>query len=139
MRCLTSLYKNKQGIDDMLSREESERVQISEVIYLCYDLLVSISENRILATHGNNISLIDTNGEMICTYDMIIVPTMEDNSFIFETDDHVFETQALYVDDYLIVIHAGKQGLIDYDGNVIIDTIYSEIKFNTNGSIEVLP
>jgi len=123
----------------MLTREESEKLKISDVIYLCYDLLVPISSNRILATHGENISLIDTEGEMICTYDMIMVPTKEDTSYILDTEDNGFETTALYVDDYLIIMQNGKQGLIDYDGNILIDAIYGEIKFNIYGELEVLP
>lgn len=77
----------------MLTSEESEKLKISDVIYLCYDLLVPISSNRILATHGENISLIDTEGEMICTYDMIMVPTKEDTSYILDTEDNGFEQQ----------------------------------------------
>ena len=123
----------------MISKEESEKLEISGVIYLCYDLLVPISSDRILATHGNNISLINTNGEMLCTYDMITVPTIEDSSYIIDDINNGFETNALYIDEYLIIIHCGKYGLIDYDGNIVIEALYSNIKFNNEGSIEVLP
>ena len=123
----------------MISKEESEKLEISGVIYLCYDLLVPISSDRILATHGDNISLINTSGEMLCTYDMIIVPTIEDSSLIVDDINNGFETNALYIDEYLIIIHCGKYGLIDYDGNIVIEALYSNIKFNNEGSIEVLP
>lgn len=45
----------------------------------------------------------------------------------------------IYIDDYLIIMQNGKQDLIDYDGNILIDAIYGEIKFNIYGELEVLP
>lgn len=119
----------------MVSKEELASIDIDGMIYLCYDLLVPISKDRIIATHGENISLIDIKGEMICTYDMIIVPKYPE----YELLNEYGEVPYLDVEDYLIVHKDGKVGLIDYAGELVIDIEYSNIQFIGEGKVEVLP
>lgn len=112
---------------------------VSPLISLCYDLLVKIADDRILATHGSKISLITLDGIMICTYDLIMIPTMEDTDYIFNEIDNVEESTAKNIEDYLLIISNGKCGLIDYDGNLVIEPIYRDITFDSKGRAELLP
>ena len=119
----------------MLSKEEMQEINIDGRIYLCYDLLVPIRKDRILATHENNISLIDSDGNMISTYDLIIIPEFIDTDYMIDEDTATMST----VDNYLIVYTGDKAGVIDYEGNIVLPIEYSSIKFSSQTNIETLP
>jgi hypothetical protein len=119
----------------MLTKEEMENINIDGRIYLCYDLLVPISKDRVLATHGDNISLIDINGNMIATYDLIIVPEYLDTNYMIDDNTAAYTT----IDDYLTVYHGGKVGVIDYDGKIVVPIEYSSIEFSSPTEVNTLP
>ena len=119
----------------MLTKEEIENLEIDARIYLCYDLLIPISKDRVLATHGDNISLIDINGNMIVTYDLIVIPEYIDQDYMLDENTAAMTK----VDNYLIVYENGKVGLINYDGDVLLPVEYSSILFKSPTQIETLP
>ena len=120
----------------MLSREERMNLNIDGRIYICYDYIFAISTDRILATHGGSISLITADGDMICTYDSIYVPTYA-NGYHYNPDEGIDEADYEYIDDILIFVDKGKKGLIDYDGNIICEAKYHDIEFNSDSEVEV--
>lgn len=122
----------------MLTKEERASIEVDGRICLCYDFIFPISRDRILATHGGSISLISFDGIIICTHDSIYVPTYPINTTHDEKDD-VDVAEYEYIDDILIFVDDGKKGVIDYDGEVILEAKYSDITFNSYLQAEVMP
>lgn len=131
----------------MLTPQEIKDYDIDSKVKFCFDYILPISKDRVLATHGGQISLITKTGEMICTYDSIEVPTYDlfsETGSIREHSDECDEpvepdvATEEYVDEYLIILSNGYLGLIDYDGVVILEPEYSILKFNGSESLEVL-
>lgn len=124
----------------MLSREEIKNFKIDPMIELCYDYVFPISMDRILATHGGEISLIDNDGEMLCTYDSIEVPMYYDEEYEVKESQDIEEFVGIpkYIDDVLMMLEDGLWGLTDYDGNVIIEPMYKVIHFLNNENFEGL-
>lgn len=131
----------------MLQKEERQKVEIPPVIFLCYQYIFPLTENRLLGQDGTQIVLIDIDGYEICKYDTIQVPIYnqidknakyEINSEedfdqqlkLFSSDDYKPDCSIEYIDDYLLVSNSGKFGVIDYDGKVLIPLEYSKIEFN---------
>lgn len=123
----------------MLTKEEREKISIDAVIELCYDYIFAISKDRILATHGSSISLITIDGEMICTYDSIYAPTYPTDTIYYDEEDGCDKYIEEFIDDLLVFNDKGKFGLMDYDGDIILDAEYSAITFNSEGSVAILP
>ena len=121
----------------MLSREERESLDIDSKIYLCYDYIFAISKDRVLATHGASISLIKLSGEIICTHDSIYAPTYPSSTH-FNEDEQVEEAEYSFLDDILIFVDDGKKGMMNYDGKIILEAIYSDITFPTCQQAEVM-
>lgn len=119
----------------MLTKEEMQKVNIDGRIYLCYDLLVPIAKDRILATHGESISLIDIEGSMIATYDLIIIPEYIDSDYMIDENTALMTT----VDKFLIVYKDGRAGAIDYDGTIVLPVEYSDVCFTSQTEIQTLP
>lgn len=122
----------------MLSKEERASLDIDGRIYLCYDYLYAISFDRILATHGGSISLLTIDGELICTYDSIYAPTYPCSTY-YDEDEQVDVAVYEFIDDVLIFIEEGKKGIMDYNGDIILEADYSEITFNSNLEAELMP
>lgn len=120
----------------MLTKEEMEAFEIDPVIRFCYDYILPISDNRVLATHGEQISLITKDGEMLCTYDSIEVPTYHSDKLSMVDGDFVAED--IFVDEYLLIKENELWGLINYDGDVIISPVHNKLGFNGPNSIEYL-
>lgn len=114
-----------------LSINDSE-AQIDSKLSLVYDLLVPITKTRILATYGNEISLIDEDGMIIVTYDLIYIPT-----YIGDIN-MIGEGVTKYVEGYLIVVKGSCVGLIDYDGNIVIEVAQRGIEFKSQNDVEIL-
>ena len=122
----------------MLSKEARLSLELDDRLYLCYDYLFAITEHKVLATHGSNMSLITTDGVMLCTYDMIYVPMYYTNEH-YDKDSGMDIADSEYVDAYLVFIKDGKKGVMDYDANIIIEPIYRDIIFDSNEHCELLP
>lgn len=121
----------------MLTKKEIEKFEMDAAVRFCFDYILPISDNRVLATHGDEISLITKDGEMICTYDSIQVPTYNSSSDFESMDDSVaMKAKPVEVDDYLIIIQDGLYGLIDYDGEIILDPKYSVLRFVGESRLE---
>lgn len=123
----------------VLTREEREKLKIDAVIELCYDYIFAISEDRILATHGSNISLITIDGEMICTYDSIYAPTYPTDTIYYDEEEGCDRYVEEFIDDLLVFVENGKHGIMDYDGDIIVEAKYSDITFSSEGTVEILP
>ena len=122
----------------MLTREERENFDIDIAIQFCYDYIFPITPNRVLATHGDEISLITKDGEMICTYDSIQVPTYNSPENVIPGDEGTYQQSlANYVDDYLLILQDGMWGLIDYDGEIVLDPKYKILRFVEQDRIEI--
>lgn len=121
----------------MLTKQEIAAFDIDPVIRFCYDYILPISEDRVLATHGGQISLITKDGEMLCTYDSIEVPTYHSDKLRVDTNgDYVAED--VFVDDYLLIRENGLWGIIDYDGDIILSPVHNKLGFTGPDSIEYL-
>ena len=120
----------------MLSKEEIKAFTMDEMIYLCYDYIFPISHNRVLATYGQTISLIDKEGTIICTYESIEVATYRKGESYDEENDMWVEVRE-YVEDKLVYLDNGLYGILDYNGNRITEPVYREINFVTENTIEV--
>ena len=120
----------------MLSKEEFKKYVVNPTIQICFDYIFPISEDRVLATHGDEISLITNDGTLLCTYDSIEVPEYfhDEDTQIDENNNYFNEGR--YVDKYLLVRDCGYLGVIDYDGDVVIDPQYRYIKFVGEDKIE---
>lgn len=123
----------------MISKEERERLRdtIDPRIQLCYDYILIISEDRMLATYGGNISLVTFDAELIFTADSIYIPEYPSGTKI--DSDGNLEATYDFIDDYLIYVDNGKKGLIDYDGGIILQANYTNITFNDKQQAEILP
>ena len=122
----------------MLTKEQRDNFDIDPVIKFCYDYILPITDDRVLATHGAEISLITKSGDMVCTYDSIQVPTYNDpDNCEFNPDYNCDESGRAYVDDFLLIIQDGMYGLIDYDGNIVIDPKYSVLRFVSQDKMEL--
>lgn len=122
----------------MISKEERDKLEIDGRIYICYDYLFAISKDRILATHGGSISLITLQGEIICTYDSIYAPQYITGTH-HDEEDNIDVADFDYVDDLLIFVDNNKKGIIDYDGEVVLEANYSDITFRTINEAELFP
>ncbi len=124
----------------MVSKERRKelRDKLDPRLFLCYDYILVISENRILATHGGNISLITFNGNILFTADSIYVPEYPKNTE-YDNSEQVEKAIYDYVDELLIYVMDGKEGLIDYDGNIIVNANYKQIQFLSNDNVEIMP
>lgn len=124
----------------MISKEKRKELQelIDPRLRMCYDYILVISESRVLATHGGNISLITINGKMLFTADSIYLPEYP-SYVVYNEAENVLETVYEYVDEYLIYIDNGKKGIINYDGEILTEAKYSEIEFDSVSSIQALP
>lgn len=149
--------------EHMLYKEERDKVEIPPIIYLCYSFVLPIRQDRLVAQDGNYFVLIDIDGHEICRYDSIHVPryTIEDPDFEYKAfsiedlnkakqaqqnsdesvdseNDQYNERKYPFVEDYLIVRRDNKLGVIDYDGNVLLEPEYRQIEFrkNSNGQTE---
>ena len=128
----------------MLTIDEIRKFSIDPMIKLCFDYILPISKDRVLATHGREISLIDTDGNMIVTYDSIELASFDkvpdtSETFIKNLDGSIeaCESEVEYIDDILIFLDDGLYGLMDYDGNIIVEAEYKSIKFISENEIEV--
>lgn len=123
----------------MITKEDRQRLRdlIDPRIELCFDYLFIISEDRMLATHGGNISLVTFNGDILTTADSIYIP-MYPTSYNEESSGEIVAVYD-YIDDILVYVENGKQGLIDYNGDIILEAKYSEITFDENQLAEILP
>lgn len=114
----------------MLTAEERKNFEINPIIEFCYDFILPISEDRVLATHGDNISLITASGDMLCTYDAIFVPMYDSPTNIHYSEiEKVDVCDGTPVDGILIYISDEKFGLLDYDGNELTGPEYRVIQF----------
>ena len=121
----------------MLTREEIARFEIDPAVRFCFDYILPISDNRVLATLGDEISLITKDGDMICTYDSIEVPTYDsDTESVYSESENCEVAKVEYIDDILLILQDGLWGLIDYDGNVIADPIYRLLRFVSENELE---
>ena len=121
----------------MLTREEIARFEIDPAVRFCFDYILPISDNRVLATLGDEISLITKDGDMICTYDSIEVPTYDsDTELVYSESENCEVAKVEYIDDILLILQDGLWGLIDYDGNVIADPIYRLLRFVSENELE---
>lgn len=107
-------------------------------LYICYDYILIISKDRVLATHGGSISLITFNADILFTSDLIYVPqypidTIDEGNG--EAESAVYE----YVDDLLIYVQDDKEGVIDYNGNIIVEAKYKNIQFIGESQMEIFP
>lgn len=109
--------------------------ELDSNLYMCYDLLVQISVDRVLATHGEGVSLISASGEMIVTYDLICIPEYIDEEYMI--DDMTAEYSMAR--DLLLAYENNRVGVIDYDGDIVVPIEYSSIVFDSPNSISTLP
>ena len=120
----------------MLSKEELKNYKIDPTIQLCFDYVFPISHDRVLATHGDEISLITESGDLICTYDSIEVPEYNhEDDTILDDDNHYFN-EGRFIDKYLIFKEDGLLGVIDYDGDIVLDAQYKYIRFIDEDNVE---
>lgn len=122
----------------MLTREEIEKFDIDPAIRFCFDYILPISDDRVLATLGQEISLITKSGDMICTYDSIQIPMYYSSEFEQDSESLAYVSKDLPVDDYLIIIDNNLYGLIDYDGNIVLEPEYSILRFISDSKMEIL-
>lgn len=122
----------------MSIHDKLNKLNIDGRLYICYDYILPISDTRLLATHGREISLITIDGRIICTYDSIYPPTFPAEVY-FDENENVYKYREDDMEDILIFVDNGKKGVIDYDGGIILDAEYREISFNANLEAEVLP
>ena len=122
----------------MLSNEERKNIVIDPIIEFCYDYILPISQDRILATHGGEISLITIDGNMICSYESIEVPEYNSNDDVtFNEKDNCYEAKRVFIDDLLIYRDNGLYGIIDYDGNIVVEAKYKGLRFNDENALEI--
>lgn len=109
---------------------------IDPIIQLCYDYILPITSDRLLATHGNSISLIDIAGEIICTYDSIELPSYLEKHIVDEdTPDEYFDIEKKYIRNYLIIRQEGLYGIINLDGGIIVEPKHDTIKFTSPSEV----
>ena len=112
--------------------------KLDPILYLCYDYILIISDNRVLATHGGSISLISFDANMLFTSDVIYVPQYPVGISQYD-DESAPEADMEYLDDMPIYVKDGKEGVIDYDGNILIEAQYSSIEFISETQMEIFP
>ena len=122
----------------MLTPKEISEFEIDPVIKFCYDFILPISDDRVLATHGAEISLITKAGDLICTYDSIEVPFYDDREDTFYSEDSKsLVSRKKYIEDMLLFKDGEFWGLLDYDGEILADAHYTSIKFVGENEIVV--
>lgn len=120
-----------------------KEIPVDPMIKLCFDYVLPISNDRVLATHGDEISLITSDGELIVTYDSIELACydIENPEWDVHKDYNgnlvAPESIQAYVDGVLIIIEDGKYGLINYDGDIILEPQYNHIGFISQTEFEV--
>lgn len=124
----------------MITARERKKLQdkLDPKLYMCYDYIFIISEDRVLATHGGNISLITFEAELLFTADIICVPQYPIGVCQYD-DESAPEAELAYVDDLLIYMQDGKEGVIDYDGEIIIEALYTSVEFISEAEVELHP
>lgn len=126
----------------MLTPEEIKAFEINPVIQFCYDYILPISKDRILATHGLEISLITADGDMLCTHESIEVPFYtlfnDDDTLEYDenTHEYIYVGKTVYIEDILIYREDGRYGLMDYNGEVITEAKYAVLKFEDANTIQ---
>lgn len=111
---------------------------IDPMIRFCYDFVLHISENRILATHGGVISLLDNTGYMICTYDSIELAMYEFPEETYIDEDGIEVGITKYVENRLLILEDDSWGIMDFDGNVLLEPSYKKISFIDSVNICVI-
>lgn len=123
----------------MLSKDEIKNFQIDPAIKFCYDYILPISQDRVLATHGEEISMITSDGTWICTFDSIQVPTYPDiENPYWDDKEKSYMTNDIYIDNFLIIIQDGLYGIIDYDGEIVVPAVYNKIEFINETEVNLL-
>lgn len=140
----------------MLQKEERQKFEIPPVVLLCYTHVIPIREDRMLATAGPKMVLLDKDGTEIFQYKIIRLAeySFEDdiplniiNSIKSEdgwsefvkklNNDELYDHETAYVENLLIIQDGNKFGVADYDGNILIDAKCFKLQFkrDTDGSI----
>lgn len=123
----------------MLTPEEIKAFKINPVIQFCYDYILPISKDRILATHGLEISLITADGDMICTHESIEVPfytSFDDDTLEYDENTNEYIGKTIYIEDILVYRENGRYGLMDYNGDIITEAKYVVLKFEDADTIQ---
>lgn len=138
----------------MLQKEERSKFEIPPIVQLCYTHIVPIRKDRMLATAGPKMVLIDIDGHEIFQYKFIRLAEYSDveeipkylqsnvqqesewNSLVERLNNDEFIDTTNYVDDILVFQDGHKYGVVDYDGNIILDLkcFSLEFKRDTDGS-----
>lgn len=142
--------------NNMLQREERQNFEIPPVVLLCYQNVVPIREDRMLATAGPNMVILDKKGTEVFQYKIIRLAEYQDgqeipehiinqirqkiewDSFVDKLNKGEFQSKDReFVDNLLIISDGKKFGLVDYDGNILLDTKYNQLQFQhgIDGSI----
>lgn len=125
----------------ILTPEERERVEINPLIAICYDYILPITSELMLATHGDSITLITSDGVAICTHDSIELASYIDkrvNEGIGEgINEDYYTLYRVYIEDYLIIRDKGLYGLINLDGSIAIPAKYRHLEFEGIDSISI--
>lgn len=123
----------------MLTPEEIKAFEINPVIQFCYDYILPISKDRILATHGLEISLITADGDMICTHESIEVPfytSFDEDTLEYDENTNEYIGKTIYIEDILVYRENGRYGLMDYNGDIITEAKYVVLKFEDADTIQ---
>lgn len=123
----------------MLTPEEIKAFEINPVIQFCYDYILPISKDRILATHGLEISLITADGDMICTHESIEVPfytSFDEDTLEYDENTNEYIGKTIYIEDILVYRENGRYGLMDYNGDIITEAKYVVLKFEDAETIQ---
>lgn len=140
----------------MIQGEERQNFEIPPVVLLCYQNIVPIREDRMLATAGPNMVILDKEGTEVFQYKIIRLAEYQDgqeipehiinqiqqkiewDSFVDKLNRGEFQSNGReFVDNLLIISDGKKFGLVDYDGNILLDTKYNQLQFQhgIDGSI----
>lgn len=119
----------------LLTDEERKNFEIDPMIKFCFDYILPITKDRLLATHGGSISLADKQGNLIVTFDSIelihydVDPPDAEITILSNGEIQAPRSLVEYVDDLLKIKQDGLWGLIDMDGNVLLEPMYNELIF----------
>lgn len=119
----------------LLTDEERKNFEIDPMIKFCFDYILPITKDRLLATHGGSISLADKQGNLIVTFDSIelihydVDPPDAEITILPNGEIQAPRSLIEYVDDLLKIRQDGLWGLIDMDGNILLEPMYNELIF----------
>lgn len=128
-------YTDLIEVSSMLTDKERAEFEMDPLIKLCFDYIYPITQDRVLATHGGSISLIDKQGIMLATHDSIELgyydfdPPEEDVSFDEDGNPLAQKSVRTYIDDILIIRDDGLYGLMDLDGEILVEPCYDRLEF----------